>query len=58
MLAAAWLGMRLILGDSAKVRMGLEMSSGVLDLQALELRDSFKNRLVLRLCITSPLDDI
>ena len=42
----------------AKVQMGLETSSGVLELQALELRDSFTNRLVLRLCITSPLDDI
>jgi hypothetical protein len=38
----------------AKVRMGLETSFGVLDLQALELRHSFKNRLVLRLCIAHP----
>ena len=44
----------------AKVQMGLETSSGVLDLQALEQRHSFKNQLVLRLAlpIHSPFDDI
>ena len=44
----------------AKVRMGLETSSGVLDLQVLELHDSFKtdSSCVFGLSIHSPFDDI
>ena len=48
---AAWLGMCLILGDSVEVRMMLEMLSGVLDLQALELCHSF---LILHLWFAHP----